>query len=48
MTSNTVSHTDRYARYLPQRINTLGAEGTIPTAHLNLGQKLAWYTERIK
>jgi len=40
--------TDRYARYLQQRINTFGAEGTIPTAHLNLGQKLAWYTERIK
>jgi len=40
--------TDRYARYLQQRINTLGAVATIPTAHLNLGQKLAWYTERIK
>ena len=40
--------TDRYARYLQQRINTFGAEGTIPTAHRNLGQKLAWYTERIK
>ena len=40
--------TDRYARYLQQRINTFVAEGTIPTAHLNLGQKLAYYTERIK
>ena len=40
--------TDRYARYLQQRINTLGAVGVIPTAHLNLGQKLAYYTERIK
>jgi len=40
--------TDRYARYLQQRINTLGAVATIPTAHLNLGQKLAYYTERIK
>ena len=25
-----------------------GAVVTIPTAHRNLGQKLAWYTERIK
>jgi len=40
--------TDRYARYLQQRTNTLGAVATIPTAHLNLGQKLAYYTERIK
>lgn len=40
--------TDRYARYLQQRINTLGAGATIPTAHLNLGQKLAYYTERSK
>ena len=40
--------TDRYARYLQQRVNTLGAVATIPTAHLNLGQKLAYYTERIK
>jgi len=40
--------TDRYARYLQQRLNTFGAVATIPTAHRNLGQKLAWYTERIK
>ncbi|HUX75722.1 MAG TPA: hypothetical protein VMY40_03660 [Anaerolineae bacterium] len=40
--------TDRYARYLQQRLNTLGAVAIIPTAHLNLGQKLAYYTERIK
>ncbi|HUX76902.1 MAG TPA: hypothetical protein VMY40_09720, partial [Anaerolineae bacterium] len=40
--------TDRYARYLQQRLNTLGAVATIPTAHRNLGQKLAWYTERTK
>lgn len=40
--------TDRYARYLQQRITTLGVVATIPTAHLNLGQKLAWYTERIE
>jgi SAM-dependent methyltransferase len=40
--------TDRYARYLEQRLNTLGAVATIPTAHHNLGQKLAWYTERVK
>ncbi|HUW14127.1 MAG TPA: DNA methyltransferase [Anaerolineae bacterium] len=38
--------TDRYARYLQQRLNTFGAVATIPTAHLNLGQKLAYYTER--
>jgi len=40
--------TDRYARYLQQRLITLGAVATIPTAHHNLGQKLAWYTERIE
>jgi len=40
--------TDRYARYLQQRLITLGAVATIPTAHLNLGQKLSYYTERIK
>jgi len=40
--------TDRYARYLQQRLTTLGAVATIPTAHRNLGQKLAWYTERIE
>jgi len=39
--------TDRYARYLQQRANTFGAVATIPTAHRNLGQKLAWYTERM-
>jgi len=40
--------TDRYARYLEQRLTTIGAVATIPTAHRNFGQKLAWYTERIK
>ena len=40
--------TDRYARYLEQRLTTLGAVATIPTAHRNFGQKLAWYTERIQ
>lgn len=40
--------TDRYARYLQQRLITFGAVATIPTAHLNLGQKLAYYTERIE
>jgi len=40
--------TDRYARYLQQRLITLGAVATIPTAHRNLGQKLAYYTERTK
>jgi len=40
--------TDRYARYLQQRLNTFGAVATIPTAHLNLGQKLAYYTEAVK
>jgi len=39
---------DCYARYGQQRLNTFGAVATIPTAHHNLGQKLAWYTERIK
>jgi len=38
--------TDRYARYLQQRLTTIGAVATIPTAHHNFGQKLAWYTER--
>jgi hypothetical protein len=37
--------TDRYARYLQQRLNTLGCRCSIPTAHLNFGQKLAWYTQ---
>lgn len=40
--------TDRYARYLQQRLNTLGCRCTIPTAHLNFGQKLAWYTQALK
>jgi len=40
--------TDRYARYLQQRLNTLGARCSIPTAHCNLGQKLAWYTQALK
>ena len=37
-----------FARYLQQRLITFGAVATIPTAHCNLGQKLAWYTERIE
>jgi SAM-dependent methyltransferase len=40
--------TDRYARYLAQRLTTLGCTTSIPTAHCNLGQKLTWYTERLK
>lgn len=40
--------TDRYARYLQQRLNTLGCKCSIPTAHCNLGQKLAWYTQALK
>lgn len=40
--------TDRYARYLEQRLNTLGCRCSIPTAHLNFGQKLAWYTQALK
>ena len=40
--------TDRYARYLQQRLNTLGCGCSIPTAHCNLGQKLAWYTQALK
>lgn len=40
--------TDRYARYLQQRLNTLGCRCSIPTAHCNLGQKLAWYTQALK
>lgn len=40
--------TDRYARYLQQRLNTLGGKCSIPTAHCNLGQKLAWYTQTLK
>ena len=40
--------TDRYARYLQQRLNTLGCRCSIPTAHYNLGQKLAWYTQALK
>ena len=39
--------TDRYARYLQQRLNTLGCRCSIPTAHCNLGQKLAWYTKAL-
>ncbi len=37
--------TDRYARYLQQRLNTLGARASIIASHCNLGQKLAWYTK---
>ena len=37
-----------YARYLQRRLRTLGAVATIPTARHNLGQKLAWYTERLE
>ncbi|HDZ37841.1 MAG TPA: hypothetical protein ENH62_06095 [Marinobacter sp.] len=37
-----------YARYLEQRLNTFGARATIPTKHLNFGQKLRWYTELLK
>ena len=29
-------------------LDPLAGTGSIPTAHHNLGQKLAWYTERIK
>lgn len=36
-----------YARYLQQRLNTVGAMATIPTARHNLGEKLAWYTEAL-
>jgi SAM-dependent methyltransferase len=39
--------TDRYARYLDQRLTTLGCGCSIPTQHRNLGQKLAWYTNAI-
>jgi len=37
-----VSHT--YAPYLERRLKTIGVDVEIPTEHLNLGQKLAWYT----
>jgi len=37
-----------YARYLAQRLNTIGADPCIPTAHCNLGQKLAWYTAALE
>ena len=40
--------TDRYARYLEQRLITFGAEVTIPTARMNFGQKLTWYTQALK
>lgn len=40
--------TDRYARYLQQRIRTLGATAVIPTARLNFGQKLTWYTRALQ
>jgi hypothetical protein len=39
--------TDHYARYLQQRLSTLGCRCTIPTQHLNFGQKLARYTNAI-
>ena len=39
--------TDRYARYLQQRLKTVGTRPSIPTARCNMGQKLRWYTERI-
>jgi len=37
-----VSHD--YAPYLQRRLNTIGCHVTTTTEHLNLGQKLAWYT----
>lgn len=40
--------TDRYARYLQQRLETFGAQVTIPTARMNFGEKLTWYTQRLK
>lgn len=36
----------RYARYLRQRLETLGCEVSEPLKGLNLGQQLAWLTER--
>lgn len=39
--------TDRYARYLKQRLNSFGTRATIPTAHCNFGQKLAWFKEQM-
>jgi len=35
-----------YGRYLVQRLETIGCTVNNPTAGLNLGQKLKWYTER--
>jgi SAM-dependent methyltransferase len=37
-----------YARYLARRLATLGCHTTIPTARLNLGQKLQYYTRALE
>lgn len=35
----------RYAQYLAKRLTTLGAVVSVPTRGLNMGQKLAYYTD---
>ena len=37
-----------YAPYLERRLNTIGCHVENPTEHLNLGQKLAWFTSQTK
>jgi hypothetical protein len=36
------------APYLQERLNTFGISADIPTQHCNLGEKLSWYSRKLK